>query len=96
MLCNLFQYLCFFDKIFLHSYCSFFLLNCGEGVAHCLGELYSLFGRRITSGLTETTSLAAKLMKFYEVLSVMHLSFVLLCVSMLLLTLFFLNGMRMK
>ncbi|XP_009403181.3 protein SWEETIE isoform X2 [Musa acuminata AAA Group] len=40
-------------------------LSCA-GVAHCLGELYSLFGRRITSGLTETTSLAAKLMKFYE------------------------------
>ncbi|KAG1327093.1 putative HEAT repeat-containing protein [Cocos nucifera] len=34
--------------------------------AKCLGELYHLFGRRITSGLVETTSIAAKLMKFHE------------------------------
>ncbi|KAJ8637016.1 hypothetical protein MRB53_011283 [Persea americana] len=40
-------------------------LSCA-GAAQCLGELYRLFGRRITSGLTETTSIAAKLMKFHE------------------------------
>lgn len=42
--------------------------KCSIGAAQCLGELYRLFGRRITSGLTETTSIAAKLMKFHEVL----------------------------
>ncbi|XP_042482269.1 protein SWEETIE [Macadamia integrifolia] len=36
------------------------------GAAQCLGELYHFFGRRITSGLLETTSIAAKLMKFNE------------------------------
>ncbi|XP_010265191.1 PREDICTED: HEAT repeat-containing protein 5B [Nelumbo nucifera] len=36
------------------------------GAAQCLGELYRLFGRKITSGLLETTNIAAKLMKFYE------------------------------
>ncbi|KAK1263806.1 hypothetical protein QJS04_geneDACA011908 [Acorus gramineus] len=36
------------------------------GSAQCLGELYRLFGRRITSGLMETTSIAAKLMRFHE------------------------------
>ncbi|XP_058082071.1 protein SWEETIE [Magnolia sinica] len=36
------------------------------GAAQCLGELYRLFGRRITSGLIETTNIAAKLMKFHE------------------------------
>ncbi|CAM9003710.1 unnamed protein product, partial [Rhodiola kirilowii] len=36
------------------------------GAAQCLGELYSLFGRRITSGLLETANIAAKLMKFHE------------------------------
>ncbi|XP_042449151.1 protein SWEETIE-like [Zingiber officinale] len=40
-------------------------LSCA-GVAHCLGELYRLFGRRVTSGLTETINIAAKLMKFNE------------------------------
>ncbi|WOK94226.1 HEAT repeat-containing protein 5B isoform X6 [Canna indica] len=40
-------------------------LSCA-GVASCLGELYRLFGQRITSGLTETTNIAGKLMKFYE------------------------------
>ncbi|XP_038985409.1 protein SWEETIE isoform X2 [Phoenix dactylifera] len=40
-------------------------LSCA-GAAQCLGELYHLFGRRITSGLVETTSIAAKLMKFHE------------------------------
>ncbi|KAG6469149.1 hypothetical protein ZIOFF_073847 [Zingiber officinale] len=39
---------------------------CYAGVAHCLGELYRLFGRRVTSGLTETINIAAKLMKFNE------------------------------
>ncbi|PIA63576.1 hypothetical protein AQUCO_00201132v1 [Aquilegia coerulea] len=37
------------------------------GAAQCLGELYRRFGRRITSGLLETTNIAAKLMKFQEV-----------------------------
>lgn len=36
------------------------------GAAQCLGELYSQFGRRITSGLLETTIIATKLMKFNE------------------------------
>ncbi|KAI4389310.1 hypothetical protein MLD38_001547 [Melastoma candidum] len=36
------------------------------GVAQCLGELYRYFGRRITSGLLETTTIATKLMKFNE------------------------------
>ncbi|KAJ0962918.1 hypothetical protein J5N97_028040 [Dioscorea zingiberensis] len=36
------------------------------GVAQCLGELYRLFGRRITSGLSETIHIVAKLMKFNE------------------------------
>lgn len=37
------------------------------GAAQCLGELYQHFGRRITSGLLETTMIATKLMKFNEV-----------------------------
>ncbi|XP_072983205.1 protein SWEETIE isoform X2 [Typha latifolia] len=40
-------------------------LSC-SGAAQCLGELYRLFGRRITSGLIETTNITAKLMKFHE------------------------------
>ncbi|KAH7658270.1 Armadillo-like helical-containing protein [Dioscorea alata] len=36
------------------------------GAAQCLGELYRLFGRRITSGLLETMHIAAKLMRFNE------------------------------
>nr|KYP59481.1 HEAT repeat-containing protein 5B [Cajanus cajan] len=36
------------------------------GAAQCLGELYKHFGRRITSGLLETTIIATKLMKFNE------------------------------
>ncbi|KAM7267217.1 hypothetical protein ACFE04_009383 [Oxalis oulophora] len=36
------------------------------GAAQCLGELYRRFGRRITSGLLETTMIVAKLMKFNE------------------------------
>ncbi|CAK9150708.1 unnamed protein product [Ilex paraguariensis] len=36
------------------------------GAAQCLGELYRHFGRRITSGLLETTIIVAKLMKFNE------------------------------
>lgn len=36
------------------------------GAAQCLGELYKHFGRRITSGLLETTIIAAKLMRFNE------------------------------
>ncbi|XP_031496740.1 protein SWEETIE isoform X2 [Nymphaea colorata] len=36
------------------------------GAAHCLGELYNSFGRRIASGLIETTNITAKLMKFHE------------------------------
>ncbi|KAK4799124.1 hypothetical protein SAY86_024489 [Trapa natans] len=37
-----------------------------SGAAQCLGELYQHFGRRITSGLLETTSIVTKLMKFNE------------------------------
>ncbi|XP_010528470.1 PREDICTED: HEAT repeat-containing protein 5B isoform X2 [Tarenaya hassleriana] len=36
------------------------------GAARCLGELYHHFGRKITSGLSETTVIASKLMKFHE------------------------------
>ncbi|XP_062009645.1 protein SWEETIE isoform X1 [Rosa rugosa] len=36
------------------------------GAAQCLGELYRYFGRRITSGLLETTMIATKLIKFHE------------------------------
>ncbi|CAL5367371.1 unnamed protein product [Camellia sinensis] len=36
------------------------------GAAQCLGELYRYFGRRITSGLLETTIIVTKLMKFTE------------------------------
>ncbi|CAO2817215.1 unnamed protein product [Amaranthus hypochondriacus] len=40
--------------------------QCVAGAAQCLGELYRLFGRRITSGFSETTSIASKLMKSHE------------------------------
>ncbi|MFS7973367.1 putative armadillo-like helical protein [Helianthus anomalus] len=36
------------------------------GAAQCLGELYRLFGKKITSGLLATTSNVTKLMKFSE------------------------------
>ncbi|XP_023550989.1 protein SWEETIE isoform X2 [Cucurbita pepo subsp. pepo] len=36
------------------------------GIAQCLGELYQHFGRKITSGLLETTIIAAKLIRFNE------------------------------
>ncbi|CAI9110693.1 OLC1v1010761C1 [Oldenlandia corymbosa var. corymbosa] len=36
------------------------------GAAQCLGELYRYFGRRITSGLLETTTIVGKLLKFNE------------------------------
>ncbi|XP_061978756.1 protein SWEETIE isoform X3 [Populus nigra] len=36
------------------------------GAVRCLGELYQHFGRKITSGLPETTVIASKLMKFHE------------------------------
>ncbi|KAI8543169.1 hypothetical protein RHMOL_Rhmol08G0196700 [Rhododendron molle] len=36
------------------------------GAAQCLGELFRLFGRRVTSGLLETTTIVTKLMKFNE------------------------------
>ncbi|KAL4341896.1 hypothetical protein GQ457_08G014460 [Hibiscus cannabinus] len=36
------------------------------GAAQCLGKLYQHFGRRITSGLLETTIIATKLMKLHE------------------------------
>ncbi|KAG8384070.1 hypothetical protein BUALT_Bualt04G0079800 [Buddleja alternifolia] len=36
------------------------------GAAQCLGELYSYFGRRILSGLLETTHIVTKLLKFAE------------------------------
>uniref|UniRef100_A0A6N2MN55 Uncharacterized protein n=1 Tax=Salix viminalis TaxID=40686 RepID=A0A6N2MN55_SALVM len=37
-----------------------------SGAVRCLGELYQHFGRKITSGLPETTIIASKLMKFHE------------------------------
>ncbi|VFQ70327.1 unnamed protein product [Cuscuta campestris] len=36
------------------------------GAAECLGELYYYFGRRITSGLLETTRIVTKMLKFNE------------------------------
>ncbi|CAA7023533.1 unnamed protein product [Microthlaspi erraticum] len=36
------------------------------GAAQCLGELYRHFGRKITSGLSETTVIVTKLVKFNE------------------------------
>ncbi|CAN4083221.1 unnamed protein product [Withania somnifera] len=36
------------------------------GAAECLGELYCYFGKRITSGLLETTTIVTKLLKFNE------------------------------
>ncbi|XP_039843667.1 protein SWEETIE-like isoform X8 [Panicum virgatum] len=36
------------------------------GAAQCLGEIYRLFGRKITAGLIETSSIVAKLMKYHE------------------------------
>ncbi|WVZ80108.1 hypothetical protein U9M48_027611 [Paspalum notatum var. saurae] len=37
------------------------------GAAQCLGEIYRLFGRKITAGLIETSSIVAKLIKYHEV-----------------------------
>ncbi|KZV35643.1 HEAT repeat-containing protein 5B [Dorcoceras hygrometricum] len=37
-----------------------------SGAAQCLGELYRYFGRRIVSGLLETTNIVVKLLKFSE------------------------------
>lgn len=39
----------------------------GVGAAQCLGELYRYFGRRIVSGLLETSNIVGKLLKFIEV-----------------------------
>ncbi|KQK18234.1 hypothetical protein BRADI_1g39436v3 [Brachypodium distachyon] len=36
------------------------------GAAQCLGEIYCLFGRKITAGLIETSNIVAKLMKYHE------------------------------
>ncbi|EEC80697.1 hypothetical protein OsI_23125 [Oryza sativa Indica Group] len=36
------------------------------GVAQCLGEIYRLFGHKITAGLIETSNIVAKLMKYHE------------------------------
>jgi len=53
---------------FLLFYFSFFFSEPNFiGASQCLGELYKYFGRRITSGLLETTIIATKLMKFNEV-----------------------------
>ena len=41
--------------------------NFQTGAAQCLGEIYRLFGRKITAGLIETSSIVAKLMKYHEV-----------------------------
>lgn len=43
-----------------------------------LGELYRLFGRRITAGLVETTNIVSKLMKYSEVI---FLRFLLFCIT---------------
>uniref|UniRef100_A0A6N2NIE1 Uncharacterized protein n=1 Tax=Salix viminalis TaxID=40686 RepID=A0A6N2NIE1_SALVM len=40
-----------------------------SGAVRCLGELYQHSGRKITSGLPETTIIASKLMKFHEAMS---------------------------
>ena len=37
------------------------------GAAQCLGEIYHLFGRKITAGLIETSNIVGKLMKYHEV-----------------------------
>uniref|UniRef100_A0A0D9WQP4 HEAT repeat-containing protein n=1 Tax=Leersia perrieri TaxID=77586 RepID=A0A0D9WQP4_9ORYZ len=37
------------------------------GAAQCLGEIYRLFGHKITAGLIETSNIVAKLMKYHEV-----------------------------
>ena len=61
-----FLFVCFFGLY----YCLFMTFSYSlirEGAAQCLGELYRLFGRRITSGFSETTSIASKLMKSHEV-----------------------------
>ncbi|KAL6603995.1 hypothetical protein ACP70R_044356 [Stipagrostis hirtigluma subsp. patula] len=36
------------------------------GAAQCLGEIYRLFGHKITAGLIETSNIVAKLMKYHE------------------------------
>lgn len=54
---------CTFVVFYLHK----FREHDFVGAAQCLGELYKHFGRRITSGLLETTVIAAKLLKFNEV-----------------------------
>uniref|UniRef100_A0A453S770 Condensin complex subunit 1 C-terminal domain-containing protein n=1 Tax=Aegilops tauschii subsp. strangulata TaxID=200361 RepID=A0A453S770_AEGTS len=36
------------------------------GAAQCLGEIYHLFGRKITAGLIETSNIVGKLMKYHE------------------------------
>lgn len=46
---------------------SSYVLAMNAGAAQCLGELYRLFGKKITSGLLGTTSIVTKLMKFSEV-----------------------------
>ncbi|KAK6255693.1 hypothetical protein SCA6_016998, partial [Theobroma cacao] len=54
-------------KRILLSLNEFGINSCDRGgAAQCLGELYRHFGRRITSGLLETTIIATKLMKFHE------------------------------
>ncbi|KAL6876470.1 hypothetical protein ACP4OV_013042 [Aristida adscensionis] len=44
------------------------------GAAQCLGEIYHLFGRKITAGLIETSSIVAKLMKYNELLPWVYLT----------------------
>lgn len=46
--------------------------NFQTGAAQCLGEIYRLFGRKITAGLIETSSIVAKLMKYHEVICFPH------------------------
>lgn len=61
-----FLFVCFFGLYYCLFMTFSYSLIC-EGAAQCLGELYRLFGRRITSGFSETTSIASKLMKSHEV-----------------------------
>lgn len=38
------------------------------GAAQCLGDLYRSYGRKITSGMVETSNIVTKMMKFPEVM----------------------------
>lgn len=82
-----------------YSFYFLFFLNLIEandfqaGAAQCLGEIYRLFGCKITAGLIETSSIVAKLMKYHEVVcfpcnSVIVLYFLIFVSSLVNLTVF--------